>query len=127
SYISDTYCRIALSTNSREDVSLESIAEDLRSPSFLPYVGRRAFPLGLPLNPQLQDNLDLGCFGDYELSPPAKKVVDNISGRLRLSTEVPEEFDCEFRETSLRDDRVPGGRRFRRRMEWFTEVDESVL
>lgn len=127
SYVSDTYCQVALSLESGSDFSVRDAAESLRQPAFLPYAGRRAFALGLPLNPKIEDGLSLDVFRDFPVSDPAEKVINNIDGIRSLSTELPDNFEFEFRPITVRDRRLPGTRQFRNRKEWVTEVEDDVL
>lgn len=49
----DSFFTVALWVRFPSSVNIEEIARALRSPSYILYVGRKAAPLGLPLNPSV--------------------------------------------------------------------------
>lgn len=51
----DACFTVALWPRAGQDVDLDRVAEALRHPRFVLYVGRKSAPLGLPLNPEIVD------------------------------------------------------------------------
>ncbi len=52
-YRQDAFCRIALWTREEAPISLAKLCEKLLAPHFTLYLGRKACPLALPLDPQI--------------------------------------------------------------------------
>lgn len=127
SYAVDTYARIGVTRTAHLGPGLDTIQSALEDPTYLPYAGRKAYPLGLPMKPIVFDGLEESVFTEYPSDPLSERVIDTISGRTVLSTETPDEFDGDLDQRRVSDERVPGTRQFRERTEWFTEVDENVF
>lgn len=55
--------------------SLEDLQQALKTPVFVPYLGRKSCPLSLPLNPQISRGQDLKkAFADYPVDPLMPKA-----------------------------------------------------
>jgi CRISPR system Cascade subunit CasD len=106
--------------------SLEAIAEAMRSPQFIPYLGRRACPLMLPLSPEIEVAADpavaLAARADRDrglqllsLRPAAAPVVtlDAVDARL---------FELPFRRVEMRRDALASRQRWQ-----FNLREEAVL
>ena len=61
------------------DTDLGTIARAMRRPGFTPYLGRKAAPLGLPLDPQIIEAPSIRhALADYQRSGPAAAVLAAI-------------------------------------------------
>jgi len=58
-YRCDALYTACLWSTTESQYSLQQVATAIGSPAFIPYLGRKSCPLGLPLNPQLIQAVDL--------------------------------------------------------------------
>ncbi len=76
SYRQDAAATVALWVRSEARWTLEAIAAALRTPAYVPYAGRKANALGLPLHPELIDVPTLGDAFAARLQVPAAIAED---------------------------------------------------
>ena len=79
----DALFRVALWPRSRSSVNLGDLRDALRSPRFVPYLGRKSAPLGLPLDPQIVEAAGiLAAFVARKTNPEESVLLERI-GRER--------------------------------------------
>jgi len=54
-YLNDALCMVCLKTTDEAPYSLDRLKEALERPVYVPYVGRKSCPLGLPLAPSIEE------------------------------------------------------------------------
>ena len=94
---SDAYFTIALWPRLGEAVDLDGIANALRRPHFVLYVGRQSAPLGLPLNPEIIDaDTFEGAFRARQPNEEERNVLQSIhidgvaSGLIAFDYDAPD-------------------------------------
>ena len=74
---SDTFFTIALWPKTNEQIDLEAIARCLRQPYYVLYMGRKAGPLGLPLNPEvIEARTSLDALDARQPNEEEKRVLE---------------------------------------------------
>ena len=91
-YRCDSAASVALSLCSNTPpYSLQQIAEALRQPHFVPYLGRKACPLALPLDPQLCEAPSIDeAFSNY---PTAQQQLQQLNQGLPGFGQLPPQTD----------------------------------
>ena len=75
----DACFTVSLWPRAGQDVDLEGIAEALRHPRFVLYVGRKSAPLGLPLNPEIVEaDTFLSAFEARQPNDEEQRVLHRI-------------------------------------------------
>lgn len=78
---SDAVFAVSLWPRRDRDVDLDEIAVALRHPRFVPYLGRKSAPLGLPLNPAIVEaDTFIDALADRLQSDVEKHVIGRIAG-----------------------------------------------
>lgn len=75
-YLNDAACMVCLKTNDSPPYSLEALVKALEYPIYMPYIGRKSCPLGLPLAPMI---IEGKSFHDVLMQrPPDRKFLNFI-------------------------------------------------
>ena len=123
-YRADAYYRVAMQST-EDDQWLENAYMALRSPRWIPYLGRKACPSGLPFNPKLVDASDLvEALAEYGPVPEFADSFTQWAPRM-IASDRP--LDAERSRRITRRDGI-GSRSnwtFKERQEWLVErVDD---
>jgi CRISPR system Cascade subunit CasD len=82
-YLNDSVCMVCLKASHSPPYSLEDLAQALEYPIYMPYIGRKSCPLGLPLAPAI---IEGESFQDVLMQrPPDRLFLKSI-----VSSEDPE-------------------------------------
>ena len=123
---SDAFFTVALWPRPSGDVDLDAMAGALRRPRFTLYLGRKAAPLGLPLNPEIidADNF-MEAFAARKPSAEEQKVLQMIDA----ATAPESAFDYDAADTCSAEIRVERRRDgIASRARWqFTDRMEGVV
>ena len=112
-YLCDALYTVCLKTTTADPIySLVEIAEGLRHPHFVPYLGRKSCPMALPFQPQvvagsnLREALEAVTFHDQDLlrSRPGGKPEERTTGMLYWEGDEETGFTTEARYTKPRRD-----------------------
>lgn len=75
-YLNDTVCMVCLKPSHSPPYSLEDLAQALEYPNYMPYIGRKSCPLGLPLAPAI---IEGDSFQDVLMQrPPDREFLKSI-------------------------------------------------
>ncbi|MCY4012001.1 MAG: type I-E CRISPR-associated protein Cas5/CasD [Gammaproteobacteria bacterium] len=75
----DSFFTVALWNRDGAGVDLGDMADALNRPTFVPYVGRKSAPLGLPLNPSVVDaDTFLAAFDVRSPTSAEREVLDSV-------------------------------------------------
>lgn len=75
-YLNDAACMVCLKANDSSPYTLEDLAQALEHPIYMPYIGRKSCPLGLPLAPWI---IEGQSFQDVLMQrPPDRMFLKSI-------------------------------------------------
>lgn len=75
-YLNDAVCMVCLKANDLPPYSLENLAQALEHPIYMPYIGRKSCPVGLPLSPLI---IEGQSFQDVLMQrPPDRRFLESI-------------------------------------------------
>ncbi|MFP4258598.1 MAG: type I-E CRISPR-associated protein Cas5/CasD [Desulfovermiculus sp.] len=75
-YLNDAACMVCLKANALAPFSMEALVQALEQPVYMPYIGRKSCPLGLPLAPMLVEGKS---FWDALMQrPPDKDFLKSL-------------------------------------------------
>jgi CRISPR system Cascade subunit CasD len=124
-YRTDAHYTVALWLRDTARWSLDELADALRSPHYVLYVGRKACPLSLPLNPEIVE-ADTLVAALKQRSAIPRGVADLMAIALQENPELACDAGAPGLEPSLvtsrRDARGPGRRTFLERTEHIMRV-----
>jgi CRISPR system Cascade subunit CasD len=102
-YRQDGLWQVAVLLDTQSDWSLDELGEALRSPVFLPYLGRKACPLAVPLAPQkVEAN---GLREAFAAAPP--RICDQQGRWLHLPDSVDFYWEGDAGDIAVQDTRQP--------------------
>jgi CRISPR system Cascade subunit CasD len=85
-YLNDAACMVCLKANDSPPYSLEDVAQALEHPIYMPYIGRKSCPLGLPLAPAI---IEGQSFQDVLMQrPPDRSFLKFIDSGKEISVRL---------------------------------------
>lgn len=75
-YLNDALCMVCLKATEEAPYTLERLQEALNRPVYVPYVGRKSCPLGLPLAPSLEEGQSF--WEVLKRKPPDRRFLKRI-------------------------------------------------
>jgi CRISPR system Cascade subunit CasD len=97
-YLNDAVCMVCLKPTEEALYSLNRLKDALQQPVYIPYVGRKSCPLGLPLSPRIEE---APSFEEaLRRRPPDRRFLDWIVPRGEGESEVRARFFWEDEEGS---------------------------